>query len=75
MSSATLANPMMMSASSNHHVLTPVPGDPSGRLVMTLLPSQGHELMHHDAHHLHHSGTASHSGSSSHSTRYNHPGR
>lgn len=59
----------MMNAANNHHVLTPVPGDPSGRLVMTLLPSQGHDLMH-DPHH--HSG-ASHT-SSSHSTRYNHPG-
>lgn len=59
----------------NHHVLTPVPGDPSGRLVMTLLPSQGqqHELMHHHAslqhphhHEQHHSGASHSSGS----TRY-----
>lgn len=73
-SSSNIANPMMMNAPNNHHVLTPVPGDPSGRLVMTLLPSQGHDLMHgqHDASLHHHSG-ASHT-SSSHSTRYNHPG-
>jgi hypothetical protein len=68
---------MMMNAPNNHHVLTPVPGDPSGRLVMTLLPSQGphHDLMHgqHDPNIHHHSG-ASHT-SSSHSTRYNHPGK
>jgi hypothetical protein len=75
-SSSNITNPMMMNAPNNHHVLTPVPGDPSGRLVMTLLPSQGthHDLMHgqHDPNIHHHSG-ASHT-SSSHSTRYNHPG-
>ncbi|KAK4029747.1 hypothetical protein OUZ56_022713 [Daphnia magna] len=74
--SSSNTNSMMMNAPNNHHVLTPVPGDPSGRLVMTLLPSQGphHDLMHgqHDPNLHHHSG-ASHT-SSSHSTRYNHPG-
>ncbi|XP_057365537.1 teneurin-a-like [Daphnia carinata] len=63
----------MMNAPNNHHVLTPVPGDPSGRLVMTLLPSQGHDLMHGTQHEPHHHSGASHT-SSSHSTRYNHPG-
>lgn len=74
-SSSNITNPILMNASNNHHVLTPVPGDPSGRLVMTLLPSQGHDLMHgqHDPNIHHHSG-ASHT-SSSHSTRYNHPGQ
>lgn len=71
----------LSTVSSNHHVLTPVPGDPSGRLVMTLLPTQGtgqhhhhHELMHH--HHPHHANSLQleqhHSGAShsSGSTRY-----
>ena len=52
----------LMNSSNNQHVLTPVPGDPSGRLVMTLLP-QGHEHM-----------TSAHGTNSSHSARYGHAG-
>jgi len=51
----------LMNSSNNQHVLTAVPGDPSGRLVMTLLP-QGHEHM------------TTHGTNSSHSARYGHAG-
>lgn len=78
----TVSASSMLNTGNNHHVLTPVPGDPSGRLVMTLLPSQGggagHDMMMHGGngggtmglhglHEQHHSGASS----SSHSTRYN----
>lgn len=49
--------PNTLMSGSNNHVLTPVPGDPSGRLVMTLLP-HGHDPIN------------GHSGHSSHSTQY-----
>ena len=78
---STVSASSMLNSGNNHHVLTPVPGDPSGRLVMTLLPSQGgpgHDMMMHGGngtgtmglhglHEQHHSGASS----SSHSTRYN----
>ena len=50
--------PASLMSGSNNHVLTPVPGDPSGRLVMTLLP-QGHG-----------DPISSHSSHSNHSTQY-----
>ena len=55
--------PGTLMSSNNQHVLTPVPGDPSGRLVMTLLP-QGHDHI-----------PTGHGTNSSHSARYGHAGQ